>query len=47
MTNFNDVKKFMETFGQEVKKKAGFDFTSCPNVSINFFTLVKFVIKSP
>ena len=21
MTNFNDVKKFMETFGQEVKKK--------------------------
>ena len=22
MTNFNDVKKFMETFGQEVKKKA-------------------------
>ena len=24
MTNFNDVKKFMETFGQEVKKKAGF-----------------------
>ncbi len=24
MTNFNDVKKFMETFGQEVKKKAEF-----------------------
>ncbi len=24
MTNFNDVKKFMETFGQEVKKKAKF-----------------------
>ena len=24
MTNFSDVKKFMETFGQEVKKKAGF-----------------------
>ena len=26
MTNFSDVKKFMETFGQEVKKKA--EFTS-------------------
>tara|TARA_Y100001970_G_C13529740_1_gene507080 strand:- start:57 stop:428 length:372 start_codon:yes stop_codon:yes gene_type:complete len=24
MTNFSDVKKFMETFGQEVKKKAEF-----------------------
>ena len=24
MTNFNDVKKFMETFGQEVKQKAEF-----------------------
>ena len=24
MTNFKDVKKFMETFGQEVKKKAEF-----------------------
>ena len=24
MTNFNDVKKFMETFGQEVKLKAEF-----------------------
>ena len=24
MTNFNDVKKFMETFGQEVKTKAEF-----------------------
>ena len=24
MTNFNDVKKFMETFGQEVKSKAEF-----------------------
>jgi Uncharacterized protein conserved in bacteria len=24
MTNFSDVKKFMETFGQEVKKKAQF-----------------------
>ena len=24
MTNFKDVKKFMETFGQEVKTKAGF-----------------------
>ena len=24
MTNFNDVKKFMETFGQEVKKKPEF-----------------------
>ena len=24
MTNLNDVKKFMETFGQEVKKKAEF-----------------------
>tara|TARA_B100001996_G_C18527257_1_gene541570 strand:- start:16 stop:387 length:372 start_codon:yes stop_codon:yes gene_type:complete len=24
MTNFNSVKKFMETFGQEVKKKAEF-----------------------
>ena len=24
MTNFNDVKKFMETFGQEVKTKADF-----------------------
>ena len=24
MTNFNDVKKFMETFGQEVKNKAEF-----------------------
>jgi len=24
MTNFNDVKKFMKTFGQEVKKKAEF-----------------------
>ena len=24
MTNFNDVKKFMETFGQEVKAKAEF-----------------------
>ena len=24
MTNFSDVKKFMETFGQEVKTKAGF-----------------------
>ena len=24
MTNFNDVKKFMETFDQEVKKKAEF-----------------------
>ena len=23
MTNFNDVKKFMETFGQEVKNKPG------------------------
>lgn len=24
MTNFNSVKKFMQTFGQEVKTKAGF-----------------------
>ena len=24
MTNFNDVKKFMETFGQEIKEKASF-----------------------
>ena len=24
MTNFNEVKKFMETFGQEIKKKAEF-----------------------
>jgi predicted HAD superfamily Cof-like phosphohydrolase len=24
MTNFESVKKFMETFGQEIKKKAGF-----------------------
>ena len=24
MTNFESVKKFMETFGQEVKKKAEF-----------------------
>ena len=24
MTNFNSVKKFMKTFGQEVKTKAGF-----------------------
>ena len=24
MTNFNDVKKFMETFGQDVKLKAAF-----------------------
>ena len=24
MTNFKEVRKFMETFGQEVKKKPGF-----------------------
>ena len=24
MTNFESVKKFMETFGQEIKEKAGF-----------------------
>ncbi len=24
MTNFKSVKKFMETFGQETKEKAGF-----------------------
>ena len=31
MTNFNEVKKFMETFGQEVKGKAEF-----PNKKITF-----------
>ena len=30
MTNFESVKKFMETFGQDVKEKAGF-----PNVKIS------------
>ena len=24
MTNFESVKKFMETFGQEIREKAGF-----------------------
>ena len=24
MTNFESVRKFMETFGQEIKEKAGF-----------------------
>ena len=31
MTNFESVRKFMKTFGQEIKEKASF-----PNEKINF-----------
>ena len=30
MTNFESVKKFMQTFGQEVKTKAGFPDSKKP-----------------
>jgi len=38
MTNFESVKKFMETFGQEIREKAGF-----PNEKITFlrYDLIK------
>ena len=35
MTNFESVKKFMETFGQEIKEKAGF-----PNEKITSLDMI-------
>ena len=37
MTNFESVKKFMETFGQEVKEKASF-----PDDKISFHFFLDF-----